>query len=387
MAFSMPDTNTQTTSNGMRIYYVANARIPTEKAHGIQIMSMCEAFASLGHEVTLVVPKRKNTLTDDPFLYYGVAKNFSIEQIATLDFPWIGTISWKLYFLIQHFSFAYNAVRILRNREGIFYGRDEVTLAFLSNTKPVYFEVHTGSNNFFTRRVLSRAQGLVAISGGLARFYKNLFPKLPLLVAHDGVNLANFLQPGTKEAARSKLGISTTLPVALYAGRLDGWKGSDVFLKASELLTGKVQCVVIGSTEFDRDFQELKHTYPKVLFTGFLPYRDLPLYQQAADVLVIPNTATDRISREFTSPLKIFTAMASGIPIVASDIPSIREVLNAQTACLVTPDDTQALAAGITEVLADPQAAQIRADTAKASVAEYDWKRRAQHIVSFIESR
>jgi glycosyltransferase involved in cell wall biosynthesis len=61
-------------------------------------------------------------------------------------------------------------------------------------------------------------------------------------------------------------------------------------------------------------------------------------------------------------------------------------VLNAQTACLVTPDDTQALAAGITEVLADPQAAQIRADTAKASVAEYDWKRRAQHIVSFIES-
>ncbi len=76
----------------MRIYYVANARIPTEKAHGIQIMSMCEAFASLGHEVTLVVPKRKNTLTDDPFLYNGVAKNFSIEQIATLDFPWIGTI-------------------------------------------------------------------------------------------------------------------------------------------------------------------------------------------------------------------------------------------------------------------------------------------------------
>ncbi|HEV8666352.1 MAG TPA: hypothetical protein VN665_00695, partial [Candidatus Paceibacterota bacterium] len=45
----------------MKIYYVANARMPTEKAHGIQIAKMCEAFIESGIDLTLVVPSRKTT--------------------------------------------------------------------------------------------------------------------------------------------------------------------------------------------------------------------------------------------------------------------------------------------------------------------------------------
>ena len=51
----------------MKITYLANIRLPTEKAHGIQITKMCESFASLGHEVTLVVPDRVSAITTDPF--------------------------------------------------------------------------------------------------------------------------------------------------------------------------------------------------------------------------------------------------------------------------------------------------------------------------------
>ena len=54
----------------MKLYYIANARIPTEKAHGVQIMKMCEAFVDAGHEVKLIVPKRKNPIQEDPFAYY-----------------------------------------------------------------------------------------------------------------------------------------------------------------------------------------------------------------------------------------------------------------------------------------------------------------------------
>ena len=62
----------------MKIAYVANARIPTEKAHGLQIMEMCRAFARNGHEVTLVVPKRRNVIKEDPFLYYDIEPCFEI---------------------------------------------------------------------------------------------------------------------------------------------------------------------------------------------------------------------------------------------------------------------------------------------------------------------
>ena len=62
----------------MKIYYIANARMPTEKAHGIQIIYMCKAFADAGMDVELVIPRRLNPIKDDPFDYYGVKRNFRI---------------------------------------------------------------------------------------------------------------------------------------------------------------------------------------------------------------------------------------------------------------------------------------------------------------------
>lgn len=50
----------------MKLIYLANIRIPTEKAHGYQIMKMCEQFADKGVNVQLVVTKRKNNLREDP---------------------------------------------------------------------------------------------------------------------------------------------------------------------------------------------------------------------------------------------------------------------------------------------------------------------------------
>jgi len=64
----------------MKIYYLANARIPTEKAHGFQIMKMCEGFANQGVNVELIIPQRYNYIKDDPFKFYGIRNNFKIKK-------------------------------------------------------------------------------------------------------------------------------------------------------------------------------------------------------------------------------------------------------------------------------------------------------------------
>ena len=64
----------------------------------------------------------------------------------------------------------------------------------------------------------------------------------------------------------------------------------------------------------------------RVTFTGLMPPAEVAARLREADVLVLPNPAS-AISSEFTSPLKLFEYMASGRPIVASDLPSLREVL------------------------------------------------------------
>ena len=85
-----------------KIMYIANARIPTEKAHGLAIMKMCEAFARQRTEVELVVPRRLNPIQDDPFEYYDVERNFSLVKLPSIDLVWIGRIG----FLVQLVTFS-----------------------------------------------------------------------------------------------------------------------------------------------------------------------------------------------------------------------------------------------------------------------------------------
>lgn len=74
--------------------------------------------------------------------------------------------------------------------------------------------------------------------------------------------------------------------------------------------------------------------------------------------------------------------MASGKPIVVSDLPSIREVVSEQEAFLVEPDNPQALADGIAQALSSLDAS-ARAAAARAKVVEYTWDKRAERILAF----
>jgi glycosyltransferase involved in cell wall biosynthesis len=84
--------------------------------------------------------------------------------------------------------------------------------------------------------------------------------------------------------------------------------------------------------------------------------------------------------------LKLFEYMAAGRPIVASDLPAIREVLHHEVdALLVAPDDPVALAAGIERLLADPVLARRLAAASLAAVPNYSWDRRAERLESLFD--
>ena len=83
----------------MDIFFINNLRFPTEKAHGYQIVKMCEALADLGHTVTLVHPTRANYLTETVFSYYHLRPNFTVKLIKTPDFFTWGLPSRLAYYL------------------------------------------------------------------------------------------------------------------------------------------------------------------------------------------------------------------------------------------------------------------------------------------------
>ena len=123
----------------------------------------------------------------------------------------------------------------------------------------------------------------------------------------------------------------------------------------------------------------------RVLFTGFLPPHELSEQRERADVFVIP-LLDSTTARRFTSPLKLFEAMAAGRPIVASDLPSIREVLvHEENALLVPPGDARALASAIDRLLVDDSLSVRLAERAGKDVRAYSWDRRAENILTFLE--
>ena len=113
---------------------------------------------------------------------------------------------------------------------------------------------------------------------------------------------------------------------------------------------------------------------------GHRPHGEIPYWLKAADVLVLPNSGKEDISKYWTSPLKMFEYMASGRPIVASDLPSIREVLNGENAILVEPDNPEKLAGGIKAILQNNQLSDRISIKAVLDVQEYSWTKRVQKI-------
>lgn len=365
----------------MKLYYLANIRLPTEKAHGIQIIKMCEAFARAGLEVELLVPRRRNFIREDPFSYYNVAKIFKIRTIPAIDF----LNSTKFGFWLGAFSFSIASIVARASmKDGMVYSRDELPLWVLGFFgKTIVWEVHMPRDNRVARALLKRCKKIVAISQGLKRFYETKkIPKESILVAHDGVDLEDFVIEVNKKEIKKNLGLPEGVPIVMYVGRLDPWKGVQTLLDAAAYLPG-VQVVIIGEGD---QLARFKERYKNVIFTGYLPYRDLPKNQKVADVLVIPNSKKSIVSAQYTSPLKVFAHMASGVPMVVSDLPSLREVLSEESAMFVNADDPQALAKGIESILADRRHGALIAEHALVEVKKYTWDKRAERIMQFIQS-
>jgi len=178
----------------MKLIYVANNRLPTEKAHGIQIAKMCEAFVLQNIDLELLCPNRKNHINDDFFEYYNLKNKFKLTKLKSWDL--VGKIP-RLGFRVQSLTFAINTFFYLRKYKGIVYSRDQFSALILSFNKnlKVVFEIHSLPEEikFYHKFFLKKVYKFVAISNGLKKDLVKLgVLENKILVAPDGVDLKEF---------------------------------------------------------------------------------------------------------------------------------------------------------------------------------------------------
>ncbi len=362
---------------------IHNIRMPTEKAHGVQISKMCEAFAVAGASVSLLLPTRKNAIQTDVFSYYRVAQTFTVRFLKCVDaiaffsrWPRLGFYGQALSFLwrLRQEEIPPQSVILTRN--------PEIAWWFGYRGYTVFFDAH----RFSTRQqallsfLLKRVTGIIANSRGTKEAFERAGFSA-VLAAPNAVDLTQFSVPLLTDRKMFGLPLGR---IAMYVGHLYGWKGVDTVIAAARMASQTdLFFVFVGGTEEDvaRYRAETKEM-PNVLFLGHRIRQDIPQLMAHASVLLLPNVPVSQESVAYTSPLKLFEYMASGIPIVASNLPSLREVLHEQNSILVQPANPKALLEGI--MIALRPEAQARSLRAKEEVKQYTWDERAKKILHFM---
>lgn len=366
----------------MKLAYVTSVRLPTDRAHGYAIMKMCEEFARAGATVELIVPTRHGP-QGDPFDHYKIERNFSLKRLYTTDISGKSERATFGYY-VDLLSFLFSLFLRRFPDDTILYTRD-YQVALVVRAKRIVLEVHSVPENSRSfSRAIRRVEKFVVITQGIKDALVAFGVSADrIVVAPDSVDLSEFSISPSREKVWSEYGVDPKKKIALYTGHFYGWKGAETLAEAAHYLP-ELEIVLMGGVA--RELADFQRTYTakNIHIVGFQPREKMPALLKSSDVLVLPNSAKAKISALYTSPLKLFQYMAAGVPIVASDLPSIREILADETTFFFLADDAHALAQQIKYVLSHPEEARRKAVRARQEVEKYTWSNRARAILAHV---
>ncbi|MBN1680340.1 MAG: glycosyltransferase family 4 protein [Anaerolineae bacterium] len=389
-----------------RLIYVANNRLPTEKAHGLQIVQMCEAFVTAGYDVTLVTSRRTNTpamrAIPNLWTYYGVGRVFGFFSLPCLDLISLSSPRMQpVTFLIQTFTYLLVLwAWLLPRRANVFYTRDlfiGLLLRLARPRTPLVYEVHQVHHSRLGRRLqrfLVRRALVIPVTGHLADRLRGLGASR-VQVEHDGVRLARFENLPSKRETRAALNIPAEAFVIGYVGRLHTMhmsKGLDTLVGAvAAAKVPSVHLLLVGGP--DEDITQVRQQWAAcglpadhLHAVGQVPPDDVPRFMAAMDAGAMPLPWTEHFAY-YASAIKLFEYMAAGCAVVASDLPGTAEVVrDGESALLAPPGDITAFAAAIRQLARDPALVDRLGARARADVQHYAWAARARRIRDFIEA-
>jgi len=366
--------------------------MPTEKIHGFQIAKTAEAFQRRGHDVRLLIPRRKSDIKESVSEYYGVDK-IKLSYVPNY-FSIIDGVA-GLYFPLQRVFFDISAViRALFAGADCIYSREIVVCFLLSLfNKNVVFEDHEPKNSFkfLYKCFLKKIKKKIVVAYNLVKLYNGYgINEKSYIVAPNGVDLQEFdrVQRDINIWAR-EFGIDHEQKIALYVGHFYGWKGVYTAIDSAKHLSAEISLVLIGGTKADyRAVEEYieKNNIENVALRNFMPHHEIIKYIKSADFLLLPNTAQEERSAKYTTPIKLFEYMASGVPIIASRVKSFEAYLqDGENAILFEPDNAKDLAEKIEGLLRDKELAQKILLRAYWGAKDYSWERRVEKIIGFIK--
>lgn len=367
----------------LKIIYPVPEKVPSSYARFIQIFNTCNSLANLGLKVEMCCSLKKGYKVKDLESFYNIKispnliiktfpliciKNFLHLKISSQLIYKLGLVVYLFsqrkenkYIIFLRYPKLGSLFSFLKKYLNLFIIYEAHEIFSLKNKKLYKIE----------KNLLNTSDLIICITERLKKEILTIFQidsqkihVIPDAVRDDWLNIKN-----EKEE------------YIFYAGSLKKWKGVDVLIKAMKYLPGEKLLIAGNGEEFSnlQNMVKKENLQDRIKFLGYIPHTEIPKFLSKAKILVLPNVEED--TSVFTSPLKLFEYMAAGKPIVASDIPSLREILkHEENAYLVKPRNPIVLAEGIKKVLYDKKLRRKISLKAKEEVKKYTYSIRAQKI-------
>lgn len=202
----------------------------------------------------------------------------------------------------------------------------------------------------------------------------------------NGIDLERF-KPGNKSAARQELGLAPDSSIVLSVGSFAPHKGHRFLIEALPIVLAtvkNVQFVLVGDGKMkDPLVSQVQSTglASHVQFTGVQPASALPKWYQAADLFVIPSLSEG-------TPNVLIEAMACGLPIVATNVGGVGEIIkHGVNGLLVAPQSADDLSDSLLSLIKNPELRTRLAQSGADWIQSHGdtWKNQAQALLALYE--
>jgi glycosyltransferase involved in cell wall biosynthesis len=367
----------------MKIAIVTASQVPATTANSIQVMKVCQSFAQLGHETHLMLPGRQAISWTELADRYGLTTPFAIHWLATNPALRRYDLAWKAVQQARSLKVDLVYTRLL---QGAFFS--------LQVQLPAMLELHdriTGRIGPQLFRLCRRSRTpkrwlpiTLALQRALEHDFEVIFSPGEAVVLPDGVDLERYNALPEPAEARQQLGLPQKITAA-YVGSFYAGRGMEMLFSLAQA-NPQVNFMWVGGKPVDVAYWRQRFaqsSMDNVKLTGFIANAHVPLYQAAAEILLMPYerataTSSGGNTVDFCSPLKMFEYMAAGRAIISSDLPVLHEALSPTSAIFCPPEDAPAWRQAFAALIADPGQRHALAVRARQDVAQYSWQARAQ---------
>ncbi len=382
----------------MRIFYITPSIIPSRAANVVHVLSQVEGFSSLGYEVSIYFQrkiisnkklilnlKRDYFMPSQKIKYKSFYSPFNFASSLLITILALPILFYRKECLIisrnLYSSFFYGIIL----RRNLVYETHNLEDGFKRHIQLALLK-----SNLIKKVVITKALKLI-----LEKQFNKKFFNIHVLsdAAKSGLNVVNFDQKRIFLKTKLPFNIENFKFVCGYFGHLYKGRGIEIIMEIARKMPEIFFLVYGGNLKQVKEYQN-QNIVKNLKFMGYCSHQEVTKISRLVDVLLMPYQKNVSIgvsgsdTSSWMSPMKMFEYLSTGVPIISSDLPVLKEILEDSRNCLLsTPDDPYSWVNNINKILLDSALYEkISSNAYEDYKQNYTWDIRAQKIINIYKN-